>query len=50
MLACIGKPKRSRTLAIELIAHQKWSTWRTPALYARTISVQLEFEWPHVTR
>ena len=44
MLPCIGVPSRSATLATELIAHQKWSTWRTPAAKARSISPQLAFE------
>ena len=50
MLACIGVPYWARNEATELMAHQKWSTCRIPARYARSISVHVALEWPHVTR
>jgi hypothetical protein len=50
MLPRIGTPSLERTDATLLIAHQKWSTCRIPALNAAAISGQLAFECPQVIK
>ena len=50
MLPCMGTPRRFLMEGTVLIAHQKWSTCRMPFLKAVSISDQLEFEWPQVTK
>ena len=45
-----GSPFTKYAVTTELMAHQKWSTWRMPALNARSISAQVALECPQVMK